>query len=234
MYDIDFKNTRKGYSFGIIFFVVGILFFAVLFWLTFGGMIKKIKLDSSTVATKIDENCHSNDDGGPTCSPIYYYQVDGQDYTCRINYSSSNTVSAKQNKVYYDSSHPATCVTDYTVKPKAFMYFIMLLPLLFILVGGNFILNVRKKIKKMKNLAVNGQLIKDLKYTMEPANIIINEQELYAIAVDYSLPSGSTIHLVGDPRFDAKQADNDGLVDLLIDPNDPNIYYIDFNITRKY
>lgn len=234
MYDIDYKNTRKGYSFGIIFFLAGLLFFSIIFWLTFSGMIKKAKLDSVTTATKIDENCHNDeDDGGILCSPVYYYRVDNKEYSCRISYSTSKRVVAKQNKVYYDSANPDNCVTDYTVKPHFFMYVIIFLPILFMVVGSGIMLKVRKNIKKMQNLALNGQLIKNLQYTMEPTNISINEREIYAIAVDYTLPSGSIIHLVGDPRYDAKQADTDGLVDLLIDPSDPNIYYIDFNIQRK-
>lgn len=135
--------------------------------------------------------------------------------------------------MYYDSKNPSNCVTDYTVKPKGYMYLLCLFPLIFIFVGLFQIIKVNKKIKDMKYLATHGTLIKNIPYTMEKTNISMNGRNLLAIAVDYTLPSGSIIHLVGDPRYDRKFADNDGLVDLLIDPSNPDNYYIDFNITYK-
>lgn len=233
MYNINFKNTKKGYLFGSIFFAVGVLFFIIFSWLTFNGIVKKYSLDSSVVAKYIDQNCHRDSEGSSLCSPIYYYEVEGVEYTCKIGYSSSDTASESQNKVYYDSNNPSDCVTDYTAKPKLYMYLICLFPLIFVFLGIFQISKVNKKIKRMKHLAMHGTLIKNLPYTMERTNVNVNGNNLLAIAVNYTLPSGSVIHLVGDPRYDRQQADSDGLVDLLIDPNDPNNYYIDFNITYK-
>lgn len=233
MYNINFKNTKKGYLFGGIFLAVGMLFLIIFLWLTFSGIVKKYSLDSSVEAIYIDQNCHTDSEGSYLCSPIYYYEVEGIEYTCRVSYSSSDTASESQNKVYYDSNNPSNCVTDYTAKPKIYMYLICLFPLIFVFVGIFQILKVNKKIKHIKHLAKYGTLIKNLPYTMEGTNISVNGNKLLAIAVDYTLPSGSVIHLVGDPRYDRQQADSDGLVDLLIDPSDPNNYYIDFNITWK-
>lgn len=233
MYDINLKNTKKGYLIGIILFLAGIFFLIIMSWMTFGDIIKKLSLDSSIVATRIDDNCRTNSEGDYFCSPIYYYEVDGFEYTCKVSYSSSSSVSSKQNKVYYDSKNPSDCVTDYTAKPQVYMYLFCLFPLIFVIVGMHQILKVNKKIKRAKYLAMHGTLIQRLPYTMEKTNITVDGSPLLAIAVDYTLPSGSKIHLVGDPRYDRKQFDNDGLVDLLIDLNDLDNYYIDFNITRK-
>jgi len=233
MYNLNFKNTRKGYLFGLLFFSIGIVTLLLLSWVTFGGMIKKISLDAQTQATHIENNCHTDSEGDYLCSPVFYYNVNGERFTCRTEYSSSIGVSASQRKVYYDSKNPQNCVTDYEVKKPIYMYLFILIPLIFIVVGIVLMSKVRKKIKKMKFLAENGQLVKNLNYTMEPTNITVNGAQLYAIAIDYTLPSGSTIHLVGDPRYDRRVSDADGFVDLLIDPNDLNNYYIDFNIDRK-
>ena len=113
------------------------------------------------------------------------------------------------------------------------MYLICLFPLIFVVVGFMQIRNVYKKVKRIKKLAKIGTLIQNLPYTMEPTNLSVNNGRLYAIGLDYTLPSGSVIHLTGDPRFDRREFDQDGYVDLLIDLNDISNYYIDFNITKK-
>lgn len=82
MYNINFKNTKRGYLLGGIFFIFGMFFLILLLWITFNGIIKKLSLDSSVVATNIDQNCHTDSEGSYLCSPIYYYEVGGVEYTC--------------------------------------------------------------------------------------------------------------------------------------------------------
>ena len=69
MYNINLKNTRKGYGFGSMFFIVGLLFFAIMVTITFGGMFKKLSMDSSVEASSIDSNGHYDSDGA-----IYIHQ----------------------------------------------------------------------------------------------------------------------------------------------------------------
>lgn len=233
MYNINFKNLKKGISNGMIFLLAGLFFFLIIGYITFSGMIKKQMLDEVVEAYKIDDNCHLDSDGNNMCSPIYYYKVNNIDYQCKLSYSSSSKVNVNQKNVYYDSSNPNNCVTDYTAKPQFFMYLIMLFPLIFVFVGAVQIIKVIKKIKKVQYLAQNGTLIQNLSYKMEETGHGRNNRQILAPAVDYMMPSGSSIHLVGDPRFDNKQYDEDGFVDLLIDPNDLDNYYIDFKIEKK-
>ena len=63
---------------------------------------------------------------------------------------------------------------------------------------------------------------------MVPVNT--NKGELMAIQVEYELPSGEIIKLTGNPRYDRKTHDADGFADLLIDINNIENCYIDFNI----
>lgn len=233
MYDIKYKNLRKGSGFGSIFLIVGLLFFFIIGYITFGGIIKKASMDTEVYAIEIDENCNRDSDGDYTCSPIYYYKVGKEIYQCKAGYSSSSKVSNNQNKVYYNSENPENCVTDYTAKPKFYMYLLCLFPLIFVFIGANHIIKINKKIKKIKHLANYGTLIKNLPYTMEATGMQVNGHTIMAPAVDYTLASGTVLHLVGDPRYDKIHADSDGYVDLLIDLNDPNNYYIDFNISYK-
>ena len=53
------------------------------------------------------------------------------------------------------------------------------------------------------------------------------------MVVDYTFPSGREISLYSDLRYDGKTYDSDGMVDLLIDENDPTKYFIDLEINRK-
>ena len=91
-----------------------------------------------------------------------------------------------------------------------------------------------KKVKQKHviydNLGINGKLIKDLPYRLVPTGASANGREIMAISVKYQLESGSIVTLRSDGRFDEKSMDADGKVDLLIDPNNPNNFYINFEI----
>lgn len=234
MYEINYKNTKKGYMLGTIFIIISIVLLIIFGLIMLSGVIKKSKLDSVIEATKIDENCHLDDEGETMCSPIYHYIVNNIEYTCKDNFSSTERVSADLNKVYYDSTNPNNCVTDYSSNISFIKIIVLVIPIILFIVGIFQNIKVSKKVKKMKYLAEYGTLIKNLPYRMEPTNMMYNNERLFAINVEYTLPDGSVVKLVGDPRFDYAKSDSDGLVDLLIDPANPDNYYIDFNISKKY
>lgn len=71
------------------------------------------KYDSQTEAYRIDPNERYDSDGGSTYQPIYYYSVNGKEYECRAGISSSSYPKESKNIVYYDSSNPAKCKTEY-------------------------------------------------------------------------------------------------------------------------
>ena len=60
----------------------------------------------------------------------------------------------------------------------------------------------------------------------------VNDVSIQCPVVKYTLPSGETIELKGDPRHDRKLSDDDGMVDLVIDESNPENYFIDFEINR--
>lgn len=233
MYEIDYKNTVKNYTVGIIFFVVGLILFIVFSIFAFSGPIKKASMDQETIATKVESNCRYDNEGDYMCSPIYYFEVKGKSYECQSSFSSSTIPSSDNNKVYYRSNNPSNCVTDYEANTSIILYLFMLLPLIFIIMGLINIVKLIKKIKRLKKLANEGVLIKNLPYTMESSNISLNGRALKQIVIEYNTPKGETLHLKSDARFDHKEIDTDGAVDLLIDPNDYTNYYIDFNIYQK-
>lgn len=233
MYDIDFKNIKKNYLFGFIFLIVGIIILGVFLIFPLLAINEKNKYDSQTDSNSVTYKTSENDDGKTMYTPIYKFEVDGRQYSCEANYSTNIKPSKDIDIIYYDKNNPENCMPNIEMDFYKFFILFAILPVIFIIIGIIFILNVRKKVKKAKYLSEYGQLIKNLPYRMVNSNVTINNRRLLAIEIDYTLPDGTTKKLVGNPRYDHKTSDEDNLVDLLIDPNDPNNYYIDFNISPK-
>ncbi len=126
----------------------------------------------------------------------------------------------------FPSLYAFIIVEDYT-----YFYF-MVLPILIILYGVICIIKNLIKIKEIKKLNKVGKLVKNLPFKMEKTDIVENDRRIFRITLDYTLPSGKTITLKGEPRYDFKFSDKDGLVDLVIDCNNPKNYFIDFEINR--
>lgn len=231
---IDYTNVKKSRNIMLIFFIIGMLFLIIMGFAFLRGPIKKTFMDSKVVAISKDSGYHISydDEDGETAmyKPIYTYEVNGNTYKCETLMSSSKSPSKDDQYVYYDSANPSNCITDYEAKLEPLFFIVLLLPLIFIVLGLTQTRKYNKRIKKLKILETTGVLIKGLPYTMESTGLSVNDREILAPAVDYTLPTGEIIHLKGDGRHDHKYSDEDNLVDLLIDPADPTNYYIDFNI----
>ena len=70
------------------------------------------KYDSQVKAYRIYPN-ESSDSDSVTYQPIYYFRVNGTEYECRAKTGSSSYPSDDKNTVYYDSSDPTNCKTEY-------------------------------------------------------------------------------------------------------------------------
>ena len=165
-------------------------------------------------------------------SPVYHYNVNGEEYSCSSNSSSSIRPSESNALVYYDSKKPSRCMTSYSKSSNKMLLIFLILPVIFIALGVVNINKVNKRIKIIKELNTKGKLVKNLPYRLENSNLKVNGVPIQLPVVDYILPSGVTITLRGDPRHDNKLADVDGMVDLVIDENNPENYFIDFEINR--
>lgn len=234
MYDIDLKNVKKSGSSMALFIIIGLLFAGIGIGMFVSQITTKNRMDSEVEAYRVDINEHYDSDNGTMYSPVHYYRVNGVEYTCSDGGSTSSITSSMEDEtVYYNSSDPSDCMTDYSSSSNNLFFII------FTLLGGicaglgiNNIIKSRKRIKLIKYLNQNGMLVKKLPYYMEDTNVTVNNHRVQRPVVDYRLPSGSTIKLYGDGRYDRKYSDQDGFVDLLIDPNDFNNYFIDFEINR--
>lgn len=90
-----------------------ILVFAIVgIYLTFiDGNVNKY--DSKTEAYRIDPNESIDSDGNVMYQPIYHFRVDRNEYECMADGSSSFAPKENKNMVYYDSSNPEKCITEY-------------------------------------------------------------------------------------------------------------------------
>ena len=232
MYNIDRTNIKKGISFYMLFFVVGLIFLLVFGFIFISPMIKKNSYDKSVLANEIELIEHRDDDG-MTYSPKYYFNYNGIQYFCNSN-SSSSIVDTNKKLVYFDSNNPSDCLTEFDANPSILFLFIAIgIPGLFISIAVYEFVKIRKILKRCDHLEKFGVLYRNLPYRMESTNISKNNVKIMKIVVDFTLPNGSVVTLHGNPRHDGKNNDEDGLVDVLMDPNDDSNYFVDFNIGQK-
>ncbi len=90
---------------------------------------------------------------------------------------------------------------------------------------------VNRNIKKAKELSKNGILIKNLNYKIKPVDKRIKGPlTVYKIQVLYEVEKGKTKCFESEPKYLTALGRDDVIVDLLLDPNDYNNYFIDFEI----
>lgn len=232
MYDINVKNVKKGRRFFYLFLFLGIFFFIVMTVYSVSSIIKLKSFDSSVTSTNVEVKSYISDEGDIMYSPVYSYVVDGRDYVCTSGMSSTVNPGNSNKTVYYDSSNPSNCMTEYSKSGNTFLLFFTLLPILFIIVAVVNINKVNKRVKKILELNKTGKLVKNLPYRLENSGTIVNDVPLQMPVVDYVLPNGLNVTLCGDVRNERKTCDSDGMVDLVIDENNPDNYFIDFEINR--
>lgn len=231
MYDIDFKQVKKGKKPYIIFLVMGLIFVIIPIILVYINNNKFKSMDSSVLSEEVINKCDYDSEGDYMCSHRYKYYVNGNEYICNPGVS-TNGEQHNNKTVYYKKDKPSDCY----VKTSTMNLIIIIFACLgtaFVGIGiwGNS--KVSKRVKRLKELMSRGTLVKNLPYTMEPTGVVINGQTIMAPSVEYTLPNGVTQKLIGDGRYDYKTSDEDGTVDLLIDLNDTDNYFIDFEIKQK-
>lgn len=232
MYDINTKNVKKGRKRCYIFLAIGLLLLVIIGGILASGYIKLISLDSSTTSTRVFVDSHKNDEGTKLYSPTYYYTVDGKEYNCSSSFSTNINPGEENKTVYYDSNNPSKCITEYSILSNNLSLIFLIIPLLFIADAIVNMRKIRKRLKLINELNQRGKLVKNLPYHLEEPEAAESDAIIQRPVVEYTLSSGSTLTLYGDPRYDRKIADPDGMVDLVIDESNPNNYFIDFEINR--
>lgn len=232
MYDININNVKKGKKFYLLFLVVGLLFFIIVGSLLIYKLIKLSTLDSTILSNDVVIETYTDTEGKTTYSPTYYYRVNGQKYRCRSSSSSSTRPSTKNDKVYYNSKNPKSCMTEYSKSDNLILIVFTIISVGLIALAVINMNKINKRIKLIKELNQKGKLVKNLPYNLEDTGMSINNKKIKRPVINYFLPSGTSMILYGDPRHDMKTTDEDGMVDLVIDESNPNNYFIDFEINR--
>jgi len=112
---------------------------------------------------------------------------------------------------------------------------VALIPLLgFVVAPILLFIEARKKSKRFKRLEQKGHLYKDQKYTLEYVDVdenpeeVSQDSEMKNFVVRLAL-NGAELKLIGRQVSGREELTKD-TVDVLIDPDDPKNYFIDFNI----
>lgn len=110
--------------------------------------------------------------------------------------------------------------------------FIILIPTIFMLVGIVPIIKIILRVNKVKKLNKIGSLFKNVPYQLVPSGMSVNNVQILKPVVDFMMPNGQIIKLEGDARHDKIHSDADGMIDIVIDLDNPNNFFMDYNIDR--
>ncbi len=113
-----------------------------------------------------------------------------------------------------------------------FILMFLILPVVFILIGGINIIKVFKRVKQVKRLNQVGVLYKNIPYTLASTGMSVNDVPILKPVVKFKLPNGEFVTLSGDARHDRKDRDSDGYIDLVLDPDNYDNYFLDYDINR--
>lgn len=116
-----------------------------------------------------------------------------------------------------------------------FVAFLTFAPVSFgtLICGLSLFIYNHKKYRTLSILNKRGKLIKNLPYRIEQSGYRDDYgYDMPMIVVDCVMAKGNKVTLHGAPRRDLKVRDRDGKVDLVIDPKNPDNFYLDFEINR--
>jgi len=224
MFHIDLNKLKSDRKSGRLCIIVGIVTaFAIIAALVVQSFFKST-LDTKTISTKVAIMENTNSDGEKMYTPVYTYQVNDQEYTCKSNLSTSIKPSAENGTVYYDSKNPEKCMTEATSATLPIFYLFLLFPLGIIVYGVYIYQKAQNVYNRLKNLIKTGKLIENLSFYTEPKEI---KTKAY-VCVDYQ---GHKLRT--DYPQKAERIRKHETIDLIIDESNPKLYYLDFNIRNK-
>lgn len=228
MIEVKINNIKSKRKTGIILLIIGLIIAGIFFYIYFNINNKKNSYDRVARAEYIDANCMIDSDGDEMCSPIYHFKINDESYECKSS-SSSNTFNEDKNEVYYIKNNPKLCLTEFDLGNSFFFLIAALIGCLLILAGIINLIIAIFKYRTIKLLIKKGTLFKGVAYTLDTSGNMNGSH--YAIPiVDLAIPNGDTLHLIGDPISNKQFGNTGNTVDVLIDLNHPDKYFIDYVI----
>ena len=121
---------------GIAFIIIPGIMMAVFILIIISTINKKNRLDGKVEAYDIKDIKYRDSDGNIMYTPIYYFNAsNNQSYTCKASSSSSFRSDKTKKLVYYNTTDPDDCLTEYDLSTNTILYFVPLFLLVFIAVG---------------------------------------------------------------------------------------------------
>ena len=137
------------------------------------------KYDSEVKAYSINPNERYDSDDGYMYQPIYYFKVNDKKYECEAKISSSFYPDENKNTVYFDSSDPTKCLTEYE-KSSGSLAGIFCLIVTGIIVYFGFIKkptnnkpNTSEVINNAGQMAINPEQVEKIAATVDKVSLII-------------------------------------------------------------
>lgn len=123
-------------------------------------------------------------------------------------------------------------VVMYSEYNEKYYLVLLIIPFMVICYSTYKIRIVNKRLKIVKILINKGKLVKNIPYYLELTKETSSIGKVFKPVVNYVLSTGKAVTLYGDSRHDGQLNDEDGLIDLVIDEENPNIYFLDYEINR--
>lgn len=225
MYSIDniLKTNKLMYKIIFIFSLAFILFFSII-------GLKDIINVSSTYNRKVKSNISEYiPTDNNMYKKVYYFDADNRQFSCLDSVVINNKNNQIDKKtIYYNFEDPNVCTTNIIKKTNLIVYIFIIslcIPLLIGLIG---MIKINKKLNKIKMLSKCGKLVKNLQYEVVEMKKK-NGNILYKAKTKYKVKNQVLI-LYSESIYDKKLFKEYPTIDLLINENDVNDYYLDFNI----
>lgn len=225
MYSIDniLKTNKLMYKIIFIFSLVFILLFSIF---ALKDIINVSSIYNRKVKSNISEYIPTDNN---IYKKVYYFDADNRQFSCL----DSVVINKKNNQIdkktiYYNFEDPNVCTTNIIKKTNLIVYMFIIslcIPLLIGLIG---MIKINKKINKIKMLSKCGKLVKNLQYEVVETKKR-NGNILYKAKTKYKFKNQVLI-LYSESIYDKKLFKEYPTIDLLINENDVNDYYLDFNI----
>lgn len=225
MYSIDniLKTNKLMYKIIFIFSLTFILFFSIF---ALKDIINVSSIYNRKVKSNISEYIPTDNN---MYKKVYYFDADNRQFSCL----DSVVINKKNNQIdkktiYYNFEDPNVCTTNIIKKTNLIVYMFIIslcIPLLIGLIG---MIKINKKINKIKMLSKCGKLVKNLQYEVVETKKR-NGNILYKAKTKYKFKNQVLI-LYSESIYDKKLFKEYPTIDLLINENDVNDYYLDFNI----
>lgn len=225
MYSIDniLKTNKLMYKIIFIFSLVFILFFSII-------GLKDIINVSSTYNRKVKSNISEYiPTDNNMYKKVYYFDADNRQFSCLDSVVINNKNNQIDKKtIYYNFEDPNVCTTNIIKKTNLIVYIFIILLCIPLLIGLIGMIKINKKLNKIKMLSKCGKLVKNLQYEVVEMKKK-NGNILYKAKTKYKFKNQVLI-LYSESIYDKKLFKEYSKIDLLINENDVNDYYLDFNI----